>query len=63
MGGAVSETRTVHQRLDPALRAYFAWCDAEDRDSNPYDYNIFAAGYRAPRIEEETPQLAEVQGP
>jgi hypothetical protein len=49
------ETRTVHFRIDPALRAYVAWLDSEGREFDLEDYDLFAAGYRA-RVAEEDDQ-------
>ena len=42
-----TETRTLHFRLDPALRAYLVWLEAEGLTFNPDEYDVFAAGYRA----------------
>lgn len=49
---AEPEVRTVHFKLDPALRAYFAWLDETGRTFSPNVYDLFAAGYRA-RVTEE----------
>lgn len=42
-----AETRTVHFTLDPALKAYYAWIEAEGRGFSLKHYDLFAAGYRA----------------
>lgn len=42
-----TETRAVHFRLDPALRAYLEWIEAEGRQMDLEEYDLFAAGYRA----------------
>lgn len=47
------ETRTVHFTVDPALQAYSAWVDAEGREFDLDDYEIFAAGYRSERFGDE----------
>lgn len=56
------ETRTVHFRLDPALRAYLAWLDKEGLAFSPAGFDLFAAGYRARVDEEEDRRPAEPTG-
>jgi hypothetical protein len=46
------ETRTVQFTIDPALRAYFAWLDAEGLTFAPGEFDVFAAGYRAREAED-----------
>jgi hypothetical protein len=42
-----SETRTVHFKVDPALRAYLEWLDTEGREFDHQVYDLFAVGYRS----------------
>lgn len=53
------ETRTLHYRVDPALRAYCAYIDAEGQGFDLEQYDLFAAGYRARVSEEEAPTPPE----
>lgn len=46
------ETRTVHFKVDPALRAYLEWLDAEGHEFDRDEYGVFAAGYRAKEAEQ-----------
>ena len=47
------EVRYATLTLDPALRAYYAWLDANpEREFRLEDYELFAAGYRAERVPE-----------
>lgn len=46
------EIRTVHFTIDPALRAYLAWLDAEGVAFSLEGFDLFAAGYRAREAEE-----------
>jgi hypothetical protein len=46
-----TETRTVHFTIDPALRAYLAWLDAEGLAFSLPGFDVFAAGYRANEAE------------
>lgn len=56
----MSERRTLHFRLDPALRAFFEYLDANGRQFVAEEYDLFAAGYRA-RIAEEPAPPAPVE--
>jgi hypothetical protein len=48
------EVRYVRMTVDPALRAYWLWLDANpDREFSLEDYDLFAAGYRAERVPDD----------
>ena len=48
------EVRYVRLTLDPALRAYYAWLDANpEREFDLHDFDLFASGYRAERVLED----------
>ena len=55
-----TDTRTVHFSVDPALRAYAAYLEAQDRLFNPQEYDVFSAGYRARVAEEQAPRVRQV---
>lgn len=57
----MTETRTVHFPIDPALRAYLLYLDATEGEYSHSGYDAFAAGYRA-RLAEEAPAEGEAIG-
>lgn len=55
------ETRTVHFKLDPSLRAYLEYLDRTGRTFSLEGFDLFRANYRPKGTEEEAAPPAGAQ--